>query len=171
MNPRPLLAALTLVTACVAPPSRQELLSSSRTRSAEHDCCLHSGSSEPWGHLGRRAPAAARVEPEIVAPEPRAPQVGPDEFARLTQELQDARRALEVTRRELNEARRSCGEHANRLAELEAEVARRVEESHDLAARLVQAQVRRLEAERLVIERELAAERASVGRPASAVPR
>jgi len=191
MTPRPLFAFLGLMAAaCVTPPTRYELASSAHDGEAGHACCLHplGREVEPWG---REMLGAERVNREFVsrenparpvAAEPRPaldlggpparpsavetmPSAAParDEAMESPYELEQARRDLAQARRALAESNQASEELTARVAELRRQLEERTSENQALAARLVQAQTRRLEAEKLLLEHQIQAERARLG--------
>jgi hypothetical protein len=83
-----------------------------------------------------------------------------DERDALASEVEILRKALEETRTALDGKTREAQGLADQVATLEAARTGLMTDNRDLAARLVQAQIRRLEAEKLLLETRIEIERA-----------
>jgi hypothetical protein len=96
-----------------------------------------------------------------------------DERDALAQEVEQLRRDLQQTREALEAKSKQADELGANVAALEATRTELVAENQALAARLVQAQIRRLEAEKLLLEARIEQERtrAEAARAAAAAVR
>jgi hypothetical protein len=115
------------------------------------------GTPVPTGalDLGRGATSLPSLRAE---PSPPMPEAEPGSAA-LVAELLRRRQELEAARRTLAEQSRTAVEQRARADALQVELEQARVEGHALAARLVQAQIRRLEAEKLLLEHRLQSER------------
>lgn len=101
-------------------------------------------------------------------------QAAIDERDALAREAEELRRALELAQASLAASAGSATDLEQRVAALEAENARLAQEQEELGARLATAQIRRLEAEKLLLEAQIRWHRAqpdplsgSIGAPGS----
>ncbi|HEX6886366.1 MAG TPA: hypothetical protein VF530_23525 [Planctomycetota bacterium] len=131
------------------------------------------------------APAQGRVKPQEGPPRGLDPLSGRTHIIELYQQAVDERDALASKHEELRKAlleatttleleRRESADLTARVAALESAQAELAGENEALAARLVQAQIRRLEAEKLLLETRLEQERtraAEAARAAAGQPR
>ncbi len=91
-----------------------------------------------------------------------------DERDALAEEVESLQRALEQTGAALEEERRKSAQLELRVAGLEEGHRGLLEENRELAARLATAQIRRLEAEKLLLEARIEAHRARAAQAAEA---
>lgn len=82
-----------------------------------------------------------------------------DEKEKLQLEVQSLQASLERTQADLETARNKNTEASNEITRLQAELEKSRAESLELAGRLVTAQIRRLEAEKLLLEHRIEAAR------------
>jgi len=125
------------------------------------------------------APAQGRVQPQEGPPRGLDPLSGRTHIIELYQQAVDERDALATKHEELRKALleatttlelrgRENADLTARVAALESAQAELAGENEALAARLVQAQIRRLEAEKLLLETRLEQERARAAEAARA---
>jgi hypothetical protein len=117
-------------------------------------------------------PLDTKANPQAPASEPAARELQPSETGRmyilelyqkaiderdgLRRELATLAADLEQAKSQLTQGQQQQSDLAARVAQLEADNQRRVEENVDLAARLVTAQIRRLQVEKILLEQRLA---------------
>jgi len=91
-----------------------------------------------------------------------------DERDALATEVERLRKELDETKLALDAKTRATEDLSARVAALEASYKELSEDNQSIAARLVQAQIRRLEAEKMLLETKIESERAKAEEAASA---
>jgi len=198
-------AALTVLAACIVPPSMFERASwgpppeywqeNGRYRAEETPAPTVSGENAPEGATAE-APAATQAAPapggeaplyswdggvvdgapqgvSTAKGDPRgleAPAAGRTHIVELYQQVKDdrdalaeevelLRKSLEQTTLALEEETRKSDDLGARVAALEVSHREMMEDNQAIAARLVQAQIRRLEAEKMLLETRIELEK------------